>query len=128
MELIGARWQFQASFDDISVVVHPQSVIHSMVQYVDGSILGHLGRTDMRIPIQYALTYPERWKNNLTRIDFAQLGQITFEAPDDLKFPCLKLAYEAGRAGGTCPTVMNGANEVLVDLFLKNVLVLWILL
>lgn len=120
LEVIEARWLFQVPFEAITVVVHPQSIIHSMVQYQDGSILGHLGKTDMRIPIQYALTYPDRRKNNLTRIDFAQLAQITFEAPDMNKFPCLKIAFEAGRTGGTCPTVMNAANEVLVDLFLRE--------
>jgi 1-deoxy-D-xylulose-5-phosphate reductoisomerase len=120
LEVIEARWLFNVPFDDITVVVHPQSIIHSMVQYQDGSILGHLGKTDMRIPIQYAFTYPKRRKNNLTRIDFAQLANITFEAPDFDKFPCLKIAFEAGRAGGTYPTVMNAANEVLVDLFLRE--------
>ncbi|HHT63212.1 MAG: 1-deoxy-D-xylulose-5-phosphate reductoisomerase [Bacillota bacterium] len=120
LEVIEARWLFNVSFDDITVVVHPQSIIHSMVQYVDGSILGHLGKTDMRIPIQYALTYPKRRKNNLTRIDFARLAQITFEAPDFNRFPCLKIAFEAGKAGGTYPTVMNAANEILVDLFLRE--------
>jgi len=120
LEVIEARWLFDVSFDDIVVVVHPQSIIHSMVQYQDGSILGHLGKTDMRIPIQYALTYPERRKNNLTRIDFAKLAQITFEAPDMSKFPCLKIAFEAGKAGGTYPTVMNASNEVLVSLFLQE--------
>ncbi|ATW24535.1 1-deoxy-D-xylulose-5-phosphate reductoisomerase [Candidatus Formimonas warabiya] len=120
LEVIEARWLFQVSYDDITVVVHPQSIIHSMVQYGDGSILGHLGKTDMRIPIQYALTYPDRWKNNLTRIDFAKLAHITFEEPDFASFPCLRIAYEAGREGGTYPAVMNGANEVLVDLFLSK--------
>lgn len=120
LEVIEARWLFNVSYDDINVVVHPQSIIHSMVQYQDGSVLGHLGKTDMRIPIQYALTYPNRRKNNLTRIDFAKLAQITFETPDFERFPCLKIAFEAGRAGGTYPTVMNAANEVLVDLFLRE--------
>lgn len=103
LEVIEARWLFNISYDDIQVVVHPQSVIHSMVQYRDGSILGHLGKTDMRIPIQYALTYPERWTNSLERLDFAQLASITFEEPDFTKFPCLKIAYETGRSGGTYP-------------------------
>jgi 1-deoxy-D-xylulose-5-phosphate reductoisomerase len=120
LEVIEARWLFGISYDDIQVVVHPQSVIHSMVQYRDGSILGHLGKTDMRIPIQYALTYPERWTNSLERLDFAQLARITFEEPDFSKFPCLKIAYETGRSGGTYPTVMNAANEVLVEQFLRG--------
>ncbi|MGI6713416.1 MAG: 1-deoxy-D-xylulose-5-phosphate reductoisomerase [Bacillota bacterium] len=120
LEVIEARWLFNISYDDIQVVVHPQSVIHSMVQYRDGSILGHLGKTDMRIPIQYALTYPERWTNSLERLDFAQLASITFEEPDFTKFPCLKIAYETGRSGGTYPTVMNAANEVLVEQFLRG--------
>jgi len=120
LEVIEARWLFQVDYQDIKVVVHPQSVIHSMVQYKDGSILGHLGKTDMRIPIQYALTYPQRWANKLARIDFAQLAGITFEEPDMERFPCLKMAYEAGQAGATYPTVMNAANEVLVERFLHG--------
>lgn len=120
LEVIEARWLFGVSFEEIQVVIHPQSIIHSMVQYADGSILGHLGKTDMRIPIQYALTYPDRWENHLERIDFARLAQITFEDPDLEKFPCLKIAYQAGRAGGTYPTVMNAANEVLVKRFLQG--------
>lgn len=120
LEVIEARWLFGVSFEEIQVVIHPQSIIHSMVQYADGSILGHLGKTDMRIPIQYALTYPDRWENHLERIDFARLAQITFEAPDLERFPCLKIAYQAGRAGSTYPTVMNAANEVLVKRFLQG--------
>ncbi|MGI6678536.1 MAG: 1-deoxy-D-xylulose-5-phosphate reductoisomerase [Dehalobacterium sp.] len=118
LEVIEARWLFDIPFENISVVIHPQSVIHSMVQYQDGSILGHLGKTDMKIPIQYALTYPHRWQNHLARLDFGQLKQITFEEPDFERFPCLRLAYEAGQAGGTYPVVLNGANEVLVQEFL----------
>lgn len=120
LEVIEAHWLFDVSFDNIQVVVHPQSVIHSMVRYGDGSILGHLGQTDMRIPIQYALTYPERWENLLERLEFAKLANITFESPDFERFPCLKLAYEAGKLGGTYPTVLNAANEELVELFLHD--------
>lgn len=120
LEVIEARWLFDIPFEDITVVVHPQSVIHSMVLYQDGSILGHLGKTDMKIPIQYALTYPRRLRNDLERLDFGKLKEITFEEPDFNKFPCLKLAYEAGQAGGTYPAVLNGANEVLVQKFLQG--------
>lgn len=120
LEVMEARWLFNVGYDAIRVVVHPQSLIHSMVQYADGSILGHLGKTDMRIPIQYALTYPQRWKNSLERLDFGRLGGITFEEPDFDRFPCLGLAFQAGRAGGSCPTVLNAANEVLVEKFLAG--------
>lgn len=120
LEVMEAHWLFGIAYDQIKVVVHPESVIHSMVRYQDGSVLGHLGKADMRIPIQYALTYPERWKNNLEPIDFARLAQITFEEPDFDRFPSLKLAFQAGKAGGTYPTVLNGANEVLVAQFLQG--------
>ncbi|MDD2498704.1 MAG: 1-deoxy-D-xylulose-5-phosphate reductoisomerase [Desulfitobacteriaceae bacterium] len=120
LEVMEAHWLFGVGYDNIKVVVHPQSIIHSMVQYQDGSILGHLGKTDMRIPIQYALTYPKRWKNNLERIDFAQLSNITFADPDVDRFPALRLAFQAGKAGGTYPTVLNAANEILVQQFLQG--------
>jgi len=120
LEVMEAHWLFGVPYDRIQVVVHPQSIIHSMVQYQDGSILGHLGKTDMRIPIQYALSYPRRWPNSLERIDFGRLGGITFADPDVVRFPCLALAYQAGRAGGTYPTALNAANEVLVEAFLAG--------
>ena len=119
-EIIEAHWLFGMPYERIKAVVHPQSVIHSMVQFVDGAILAQLGPTDMRLAIQYAFTYPERWENNLERVDFSALGALTFAAPDMERFPCLALAIEAGKQGGTYPVVLNGANEVLVDLFLQD--------
>lgn len=119
-EIIEAHWLFDMPYEKITAVVHPQSVIHSMVQFVDGSILAQLGPTDMRLAIQYAFTYPERWENALERVDFSALGELTFAAPDMERFPCLSLAIDAGRRGGTYPVVLNGANEVLVALFLQN--------
>jgi 1-deoxy-D-xylulose-5-phosphate reductoisomerase len=118
LEVIEAHHLFAASYDDIRIVVHPQSCVHSMVEYCDGSVKAHLGITDMRIPIQYALGWPDRWEMPLTPLDFTQLGALTFEAPDFETFGCLKLALEAGRAGGTAPAVLNAANEVAVAAFL----------
>lgn len=120
LEVIEAHWLFHMPYEDIEVVIHPQSIIHSMVRYKDGSILAHLGKPDMRVPIQYALTYPYRMENNLQQLNFAQVGSLTFEEPDMDTFPCLKLAFEAGKRGGTLPAVLNAANEVAVELFLKE--------
>src|SRR5437667_12665409 len=100
LEVIEARWLFGLDFDSISVVVHPQSIIHSMVETVDGSILAQLGPTDMRLPIQYALTYPRRETHGLRPLDFLSLSPLTFEAPRLCHFPCLALAYRAGSMGG----------------------------
>jgi 1-deoxy-D-xylulose-5-phosphate reductoisomerase len=119
LEVIEAHWLFNMNYKDIEVVVHPQSIIHSMVEYKDGSIIAQMGINDMRIPIQYALTYPERIEMNL-KLDLVSIGQLTFEKPDYKTFNCLSLAYEAGKIGGTMPTVLNGANEVVVDLFLNR--------
>ena len=119
-EVIEAHWLFGMPYEKIKAVIHPQSVIHSMVQFVDGAILAQLGPTDMRLAIQYAFTYPERWENALERIDFSALGELTFAAPDTERFPCLSMAIEAGKLGGTYPVVLNGANEVLVGLFLQD--------
>jgi 1-deoxy-D-xylulose-5-phosphate reductoisomerase len=107
-------------YDNIEVVIHPESIVHSLVQYKDGSLLAHLGPHDMRIPIQYALTYPQRQKNNLEHIDLAALGALHFAKPDLKRFPCLRLAIEAGKVGGGYPAVLNGANEVLVAAFLAG--------
>lgn len=112
LEVIEAHHLFAMDMDRIAVVVHPQSTIHSMVQFVDGSVKAQLGPSDMRIPIQYALSYPERWDAPCEPLDFTTLGSLTFEAPDVEKFRCLALAYEAGRTGGTLPCAMNAANEV----------------
>lgn len=118
LEVMEARWLFGVDIDDVTVVVQPQSVIHSMVQYVDGSIIAQLGCPDMRLPIQYALYYPERKPMDIARLDFAKLASITFEAPDMVNFKGLALAYEAGRRGGNLPTILNAANEFAVAQFL----------
>ncbi len=120
LEVIEAKWLFDMELDKIKVVVHPQSIIHSMVEYIDGSILAQLGSPDMRIPIQLALTFPERSINNFSRLDFMKCGALTFEEPDMKTFPCLGLAFQALKAGGTMPAAMNGANEAVVGLFLKG--------
>lgn len=120
LEVIEARWLYDVSYDQIQVVVHPQSIVHSMVQYQDGTVMAQLGCTDMRLPIQYALTYPERVKSAFPRVDFYELAKLTFEKPDMDTFRGLKLAFEAGRTGGTMPCIMNAANEVAVEAFLKG--------
>jgi 1-deoxy-D-xylulose-5-phosphate reductoisomerase len=120
LEVIEARWLFGLDFDRISVVVHPQSVIHSMVEAVDGAVLAQLGPADMRLPIQHAFTYPQRLAPGMQPLDLLALSPLTFEAPDLKRFPCLALAYQAGRQGGTAPAVLNGANEAAVAAFLKG--------
>ncbi len=120
LEVIEARWLFDFSADEIAVVVHPQSVVHSMVEMVDGSIIAQLGVTDMKHAIQYALTFPKRQANCLPPLDFAKLSQLTFEEPNVEKFPCLALAYRALRIGGTMPATLNAANEIAVQAFLDG--------
>lgn len=120
LEVIEAHWLFNASADDIQVVVHPQSVIHSMVQYVDGSVLAQLGNPDMRTPIAYALAWPERIASGVAPLDLFAIAKLDFSAPDFERFPCLALAYQALRAGGTVPALLNAANEVAVEAFLGN--------
>ena len=120
LEVMEARWLFGVEMDDVQVVVQPQSVIHSMVQFEDGAVIAQLGTPDMKLPIQYALTYPERRVMNGKRLDFWDLKEITFEKPDFGNFPGLSLAYEAGKAGGTLPTVFNAANEWAVAAFLAG--------
>jgi 1-deoxy-D-xylulose-5-phosphate reductoisomerase len=121
LEIIEAHWLFNMPVEKIDVLVHPQSIIHSMVEFLDGSVKAQLSRPDMRFPIQYALTYPGRCENAaLPRLDWSQISALTFEAPDMAKFPCLRLAVEAGKAVGTCPAVLCAADEVAVDLFLKE--------
>jgi len=120
LEVIEASWLFGVAADAIDVVVHPQSVVHSMVEFIDGSVLAQLGPTDMRLAIQYALTYPERRKSSLPALDICRLPKLEFFEPDMDKFPCLHLAYRALRAGGTAPAVLNAANEVAVEAFLNN--------
>lgn len=118
--MIEAKWLFGVDVDDIEVLVHPQSIVHSAVEYEDGAVIAQLGEPDMRVPIQYALTCPERVKNSFPKIDFAKRNSLTFEHPDTDTFKCLSLAYRAVRTGGTMPTAMNGANETAVDAFLNN--------
>jgi 1-deoxy-D-xylulose-5-phosphate reductoisomerase len=120
LEVIEAKWLFNCTPEQIEVVVHPQSIIHSMVQFRDGSIKAQLGLPDMKLPIQYALSYPERLKTHYPRYDFVKGGDLTFEEPDTETFRNLDLAYEAMRRGGNVPCILNAANEVAVDLFLKG--------
>ena len=120
LEVIEAHHLFAMPYDRISVVVQPQSAIHSMVEFSDGSVKAHLGTTDMRIPIQYALSYPERWDAPVQPLDFTALGSLEFAAPDTDTFRCLALAQQAGETGGTLPCVMNAANEIAVAAFLAG--------
>ena len=117
LEMIEARWLFNVEMPRVGVVVHPQSVVHSMVEFVDGSIIAQLSTPDMCLPIQFALTYPERARSDRVQTNFAKLGTLTFEEPDTDRFPALNLARRAGEAGGTMPAVLNAANEVAVDAF-----------
>src|ERR1043166_957168 len=120
LEMIEARWLFDIEMARVDVVVHPQSVIHSMVEFVDGSMIAQLSTPDMCLPIQYALTYPERAPSERVHTDFARLGSLAFEAPDLERFPSLDLARKAGEAGGTLPAVLNAANEVAVEAFVNH--------
>lgn len=120
LEVIEAKWLFQIDVDKVQVVIQPQSIIHSMVEYVDGAVLAQLGTPDMKLPIQYALYYPERRYLPGGRLDFWSIGRLDFEKPDTDTFYCLELAYRAGRAGGTLPTVFNAANELAVRKFLDR--------
>jgi len=118
LEVIEARWLFDVDYSQIEVLVHPQSIVHSMVEYIDGSVIAQLGMADMRVPIQYAFTYPERLIAEYPKLDFKTLSALTFAAPDTTTFPALALAYYAGRIGGTVPCVFNAANEEAVYAFL----------
>ena len=120
LEVIEARWLFDLGPDQVDIVVHPQSIIHSMVEFVDGSVKAQLGVPDMKIPIQYALTYPEHLPSQWPRLDLAQLGSLSFEPPDMEKFPCIGLAYDALRQGGSAPAVLNMANDLAVQAFLEE--------
>lgn len=119
-EMIEARWLFDTAPDKINIVVHPQSIIHSMVEFADGAVIAQLGNPDMREPIQFSLSFPERLTLNNKKLDFASLQGLTFEEPDMEKFPCLSLAFEAIRKGGNVPCAMNAANEAAVAAFLKD--------
>ena len=120
LELIEAHHLFAVPYGDIAVVVHPQSIVHALVDLCDGATLAHLGHPDMRVPISYALRYPERGDPPVRRLDLAEVGALTFEPVDEEAFPCLRLAREAGRAGGTAPCTLNAANEVAVHAFLEG--------
>ncbi|WP_130863613.1 1-deoxy-D-xylulose-5-phosphate reductoisomerase [Bacilliculturomica massiliensis] len=120
LEVIEAKWLFDIDAKNIQVHVHPQSIVHSMVEFADHSVMAQLGAPDMRIPIAYAFSYPERLTNDIPGVDFFQVGALTFEPADMKTFRCLAMAYEAVLAGGSCPVVLNAANEVLVDDFLKG--------
>ncbi|MDZ4746837.1 MAG: 1-deoxy-D-xylulose-5-phosphate reductoisomerase [bacterium] len=119
-EVVEARWLFDADPSRIEVLVHPQSIVHSMVQFVDGSVKAQMGVPSMLVPIQYALTYPTRYYLDVGRVDFVALGTLTFAKPDLLRFPCLRIAYDVLHEGGSAPCVANAANEVAVDAFLKG--------
>jgi 1-deoxy-D-xylulose-5-phosphate reductoisomerase len=120
LEFIEAHWLFGVPADHIEVLVHPQSIIHSMVQFKDHSIIAQLGVPDMRVPIIYALDYPERYANDVKALNFNEIASLTFEKPDYDRFPCLKIAMDALELGGVMPTVMNAANEILVEAYLKD--------
>ena len=120
LEMIEARWLFDIEMQRVGVIVHPQSIVHSMVEFVDGSILAQLSTPDMCLPIQYALTYPERVQSERVQTDLPKLGGLTFEEPDSKRFPALTLARRAGEIGGTLPAVLNAANEVAVEAFLQG--------
>ena len=120
LEVIEAHWLFAASPERIEVVIHPQSVIHSMVEYEDGSVLAQLGHPDMRTPIAHALAWPRRLASGVAFLEFARLGPLEFQAPDIARFPCLRLAFAALNAGGTAPAILNAANEVAVQAFLDQ--------
>ena len=120
LEVIEAKWLFNVDLEQIEVVVHPQSIVHSMVGYEDGAVIAQLGLPDMKVPIQYALTYPKRVKNSFPKINFFEYNNLTFEKPKIDKFPCLSLAYKAIKTGGTMPTVLNAANEIAVARFINR--------
>lgn len=120
LEVIEARWLFGLEADAIEVVIHPQSIVHSLVEYADGSMIAQLSNPDMRVPIAHALAFPERMESGARTLDLAAVGQLSFQRPDLARFPCLGLAYDALRAGGTAPAVLNAANEVAVEAFLAG--------
>lgn len=120
LEVIEARWLFDIPPEKIDIIVHPQSVVHSMVEFVDGSVVAQLGTADMRQPIQYALTYPERLESSVAALDWTEVSRLDFATPDRQKFPCIGLAYQAIRTGGTAPAVVNAADEIAVDAFLDR--------
>ncbi|MDF2962582.1 MAG: 1-deoxy-D-xylulose 5-phosphate reductoisomerase [Paenibacillus sp.] len=120
LEVIEAHWLFDLDYPQIEVLIHPESIIHSFVEFADNSIIAQLGNPDMRVPIQYALTYPERLKTPTNSLNLAQIGKLHFREMDFTRYPCLKMAYDSGKAGGTATTVFNAANEAAVERFLKG--------
>ncbi len=120
LEVIEAKWLFDVELEQIQVLVHPQSIVHSMVEYEDGAVIAQLGEPDMKVPIQYALTYPKRVKNSFPKINFFEKNNLTFEKPKTELFPCLGLAYSAIKTGGTMPAVMNASNEIAVAKFINK--------
>jgi 1-deoxy-D-xylulose-5-phosphate reductoisomerase len=120
LEVIEAHWLFGVTADQIDVVIHPQSIVHSLVELIDGSVMAQLGVTDMRLPIQYACSYPERWHGQLPSLDLTRAGRLDFLEPAHDRFPSLRLAYSALRAGGTASVVLNAANEIAVGAFLDH--------
>jgi len=120
LEVIEARWLFDLKMDQIDILIHPQSIVHSMVEYRDGSVISQMGRPDMTIPISYALSYPRHLVNALPPLDLETIGDLSFKKPDMSRFKCLELALKAGKAGGSMPAVLNGANEIAVEAFLKG--------
>jgi 1-deoxy-D-xylulose-5-phosphate reductoisomerase len=120
LEVIEACWLFDVRPSQVRIVVHPQSTVHSMVEFTDGSLIAQLGVTDMRLPIQYALTYPERLQTGLAPLDLGEPMSLDFHPPDLERFPCLRLAYQAAESGGTVPAVLNAANEVAVNAYLEE--------
>jgi 1-deoxy-D-xylulose-5-phosphate reductoisomerase len=120
LELIEASWLFSMPPEKIDIVVHPESVVHSLVQYVDGSVLAQLGNPDMRTPIAHALSWPDRMTSGVADLDLIELGRLNFESPDSVNFPCLRIALEAARVGLDAPAVLNAANEIAVQAFLDR--------
>ncbi|MCH5586243.1 1-deoxy-D-xylulose-5-phosphate reductoisomerase [Shimazuella sp. AN120528] len=120
LEVMEAHWLFSFPYEQIDVLVHPQSIIHSMVEFQDGAVIAQLGTPDMKVPIQYALSYPKRLPLAMPALSLSEIGQLTFGKPDYSRFPCLAMAFEAGKAGGTMPTVLNAANEIAVEKFLNK--------
>lgn len=120
LEVIEAHWLFGFGYQDIKVIIHPQSIIHSLVRFTDGSLLAQMATTDMRLPIQYALTYPELRPSQVKELQLETLSSLSFHPPDNERFPCLSLAYQAGTAGGSMPIMLNGANEIAVEKFLRG--------
>jgi 1-deoxy-D-xylulose-5-phosphate reductoisomerase len=120
LEVIEARWLFDIPAPSVEITVHPQSIVHSMVEFRDGSVIAQLGATDMRQPIQYALTYPDRLKSAVPRLDWTSISRLDFMPPDTSKFPCVRLAYRAIQMGGAAPAILNAADEVAVEAFLDG--------